>query len=86
MSDLGFADTPGAITSYVFFSWQSDLPGPVCRSLIERCLEAAVRTLHANAAIELAERVTVLSGTKGKAETVPLADTISRGSMVPALW
>ena len=64
------------MSSYVFFSWQSDLPNQVGRSLIERCLEAAVRTLHADAAIELAERVTVLSGTKGKAGTVPLADTI----------
>lgn len=64
------------MASYVFFSWQSDLPNPTGRSLIERSLEAAVKALHADATIELAERVNVLSGTKGKAGTVPLADTI----------
>ena len=64
------------MTSYVFFSWQSDIPNPVGRSLIERSLEAAVKALNADAAIEPAERVKVLAGAKGKAGTVPLADTI----------
>lgn len=64
------------MASYVFFSWQSDLPNLTGRSLIERSLEAAVKALHADATIEPAERVEVLSGTKGKAGTVPLADTI----------
>lgn len=64
------------MASYVFFSWQSDLPNPIGRSLIERSLEAAVNKLQADATIEPADRVKVLSGRKGKPGTVPLADTI----------
>jgi len=40
----------------IFFSWQSDTPNSVGRSMIEACLERAIGTLQADAEIELADR------------------------------
>lgn len=60
----------------IFYSWQSDHPNAVCRSLIERSIEAAAKALNASASIELADRIEVQSGTKGAVGIVPVADTI----------
>ncbi len=60
----------------VFYSWRSDRPNAVCRSLIERSLEAAVKVLNAAVSIEPAERIELQSGTKGEIGIVPVADTI----------
>lgn len=74
--------------AHVFFSWQSDRPNAICRSLIERCLESAIKALNAAASVELAERAEVQSGIKGEAGIVPVADTIlkriERSSVVVA--
>lgn len=60
----------------IFFSWQSDRPKRVGRSLIEGALEAAVKQAVAAGAIEPAVRPQVQSGAKGEVGIVPLADTI----------
>ncbi len=65
------------MAAYVFYSWQSDLPNAVGRSFVERCLEAAIKRLNADTAIEPAARpLEVRSGTKGKAGINVVADTI----------
>jgi hypothetical protein len=40
----------------IFFSWQSDTPNAVGRTMIEACLERAIGTLQADAEIDLADR------------------------------
>ncbi len=40
----------------IFFSWQSDTPNSVGRSMIEACLKRAIGTLQADAEIDLADR------------------------------
>ncbi|WCK21764.1 hypothetical protein [Agrobacterium tumefaciens] len=44
------------MTHHIFFSWQSDTPNGVGRSLIETYLERAIGTLQADADIDLADR------------------------------
>lgn len=44
------------MTHHIFFSWQSDMPNGVGRSLVETCLERAIGTLQADADIDLADR------------------------------
>lgn len=41
---------------HIFFSWQSDTPNAVGRTMIEACLERAIGHLQADAEIELADR------------------------------
>jgi len=41
---------------HVFFSWQSDTPNAVGRSMIEACLERAIGLLQADAEVDLADR------------------------------
>ena len=41
---------------HIFFSWQSDTPNAVGRSMIEACLERAIGQLQADAEVELADR------------------------------
>jgi hypothetical protein len=36
----------------VFYSWQSDRPGAVCRNFIERALQSAIDRLRADVEIE----------------------------------
>jgi hypothetical protein len=40
----------------VFFSWQSDRPGVVCRTLIERALEFAIERMRADYEVDAAIR------------------------------
>ncbi|MGJ4898644.1 hypothetical protein ACQR2B_28035 [Bradyrhizobium oligotrophicum] len=44
------------MTHHIFFSWQSDTPNAVGRSMIEACLERAIGLLQADAEIDLADR------------------------------
>jgi hypothetical protein len=41
---------------HIFFSWQSDTPNAVGRTMIEACLERAIGQLQADAEVELADR------------------------------
>ncbi len=41
---------------HIFFSWQSDTPNAVGRSMIEACLERAIGLLQADAEVDLADR------------------------------
>jgi hypothetical protein len=65
------------MTDHVFFSWQSDTPGNVCRSFIETCLERAIGELRADADIALAERdVRVDRDTRDVPGSPPIMDII----------
>jgi hypothetical protein len=44
------------MTHHIFFSWQSDTPNAVGRSMIEACLERAIGLLQADAEVDLADR------------------------------
>lgn len=45
-----------AAADYVFYSWQSDLPGNYNRNFIEGAIEAALKQLNARTNIESAAR------------------------------
>jgi hypothetical protein len=61
----------------VFFSWQSDTPNSVGRSMIEACLERAIGTLQADADIDLADReLAIGKDTLNVPGSPPIADTI----------
>lgn len=45
-----------APANYLFYSWQSDLPGAHNRSVIEHAIEAALKQINADAALESAPR------------------------------
>ncbi|MBG6118952.1 MULTISPECIES: hypothetical protein [unclassified Sphingobium] len=62
---------------HIFFSWQSDVPNPVGRSLIERALERAIGKLHADADIDLADRELAIDrDTLDVPGSPPILDTI----------
>ena len=61
----------------VFFSWQSDCPNAVGRTMIEACLGNAIKALHADADVRLANRDTVIDqDTLGIQGTPRIADSI----------
>jgi hypothetical protein len=65
------------MNEYLFFSWQSDTPGKVCRSFIESCLERAIGELRADADVALAERdVRVDRDTRDVPGSPPIMDII----------
>jgi hypothetical protein len=63
----------------VFYSWQSDSPSNLNRSVIERALQEALKRLHSDAALENALRevnVELDKDTQGVAGSPPIAETI----------
>lgn len=62
---------------HIFFSWQSDIPNRVGRSLIETCLERAIAVLQADADIDLADRdIAVDRDTLDVPGSPPIMETI----------
>ena len=57
----------------VFYSWQSDLPNNTNRTLIEKALEQAIKSLAKSGAVELAE---VDRDTRGVAGAPNITTTI----------
>lgn len=67
----------GAPPHMIFLSWQSDTPTMTGRNLINRALELAIRSLHAEATVEPAERgLAVDMDTQGVPGSPPILDTI----------
>lgn len=65
------------MTHHIFFSWQSDTPNPIGRSLIEACLERAIGVLHADAEVDLADRELAMDkDTLHVPGSPPIAETI----------
>lgn len=65
------------MTLHIFFSWQSDTPNGVGRSLIEDCLEKAIAELKADADVNLADRdVSVDRDTLNVPGSPPIMETI----------
>jgi hypothetical protein len=61
----------------VFFSWQSDWPNPVGRSLIETCLKRALKQIRSDAVVEEAVRdLAVDRDTLGASGSPGIVDTI----------
>jgi len=60
----------------VFWSWQSDLPPAVTRTVIKKSLQAALDTLSTELDLDPAERPELDHDTKGAAGAVGIADTI----------
>jgi hypothetical protein len=61
----------------IFFSWQSDTPNAVGRTMIEACLERAIGTLRADAEIDLADReLSVDKDTLHVPGSPPIVETI----------
>jgi hypothetical protein len=61
-----------------FYSWQSDTPSNFNRNFIERALEKALKRLHSDATLQLAERPKLDKDTKDIPGSPPIADTILR--------
>lgn len=65
------------MTRTVFYSWQSDLDAAVTKSLIQRALDAAVKSLGADAEVDPARRELVVDrDTRGVKGTPHVAETI----------
>ncbi|TCQ13206.1 hypothetical protein [Rhizobium sp. PP-CC-3G-465] len=65
------------MTHHIFFSWQSDTPNGVGRSLIETCLERAIGVLQADADVDLADRdIVVDRDTLDVPGSPPIMETI----------
>jgi hypothetical protein len=61
----------------IFFSWQSDTPNAVGRTMIEACLERAIGTLQADAEIDVADReLSVDKDTLHVPGSPPIVETI----------
>ncbi len=64
----------------IFYAWQSDRPSKLCRSLIRRALDGAVKQLRDDLAIEVSQRIEVEidQDTQGESGSPPVAETIFR--------
>src|SRR5580704_9692584 len=62
----------------VFYSWQSDRPGAVCRNFIERALQSAIDRLRANYEVDVSirEDIELDKDTKDEPGTPAVFDTI----------
>jgi hypothetical protein len=63
----------------IFYSWQSDRPGKLCRSFIESALDKAIVEIAKELTLESAERPTTFEidkDTKGVSGTPPIVETI----------
>lgn len=68
------------MTTKIFFSWQADRSKRVCRNLLEKALESAIKRLGQQANLEEAERndLELDRDTKNVPGSPPIADTIFR--------
>jgi hypothetical protein len=63
----------------IFYSWQDDKPGKLCRNFIEGALEKAIQEIAKELIVESAERPATFEidkDTKGVSGTPPIVDTI----------
>jgi len=62
---------------HIFFSWQSDTPNPVGRTMIEDCLNRAIRLLRADAEVDEPVRELAVDKDTARVPGSPaIADTI----------
>lgn len=75
--DIFSAPRDYTMIHHIFFSWQSDTPNAVGRSMIEVCLERAIGKLQADAEVELADReLAIDKDTLRVPGSPPIAETI----------